>query len=60
MRQIFDDTIKETLNQRLREIEKYFEGDVIFHYGEIHPALEKSFRDFIEQQKLIQSTIEID
>ncbi len=52
MRQIFDETIKETLNQRLRDIEKYFEGDVIFHYGEIHPALEKSFRDFIEQLKI--------
>mgnify|MGYP000996436781 CR=1 FL=1 len=51
MRQIFDETIKETLNQRLRDLEKYFEADVIFHYGEIHPALEKAFRDFIEQLK---------
>lgn len=39
MRQIFDETIKETLNQRLRDLEKYFDADVIFHYGEIHPAL---------------------
>jgi hypothetical protein len=51
MKQIFDETIKETLNQRLRNLEEYFEGDVIFHYGEIHPALEKAFRDFIEQLK---------
>ncbi|MEA3445001.1 MAG: ATP-dependent Clp protease proteolytic subunit [Bacteroidota bacterium] len=51
MRQIFDDTIKETLNERLRELEKHFNSDVIFHYGEIHPSLEKSFRDFIEQLK---------
>lgn len=51
MRQIFDETIKETLNQRLRDLEKYFDADVIFHYGEIHPALEKAFRDFIEQLK---------
>lgn len=51
MRQIFDDTIKETLNQRLRDLEKYFDADVIFHYGEIHPSLEKAFRDFIEQLK---------
>lgn len=51
MRQIFDETIKETLNQRLRDLERYFDADVIFHYGEIHPALEKAFRDFIEQLK---------
>lgn len=51
MRQIFDETIKETLNQRLRDLEQYFDADVIFHYGEIHPALEKAFRDFIEQLK---------
>lgn len=51
MRQIFDDTIKAILNERLRELELYFESDVIFHYGEIHPSLEKSFRDFIEQLK---------
>lgn len=51
MRQIFDETIKETLNLRLRDLEKYFEADVIFYYGEIHPALEKAFRDFIEQLK---------
>ena len=51
MRQIFDETIKETLNQRLRKLEVYFDADVIFHYGEIHPSLEKAFRDFIEQLK---------
>jgi len=51
MRQIFDETIKETLNQRLRRLEEYFDADVIFHYGEIHPSLEKAFRDFIEQLK---------
>lgn len=51
MRQIFDDTIKDTLNDRLRQLEDNFESDVIFHYGEIHPSLEKSFRDFIEQLK---------
>ncbi len=49
MRQIFDDTIEDTLNDRLRQLEESFASDVIFHYGEIHPSLEKSFRDFIEQ-----------
>jgi Serine dehydrogenase proteinase len=51
MKQIFDDTIRDTLNERLRKLEGYFESDVIFYYGEIHPSLEKSFRDFIEQLK---------
>ena len=51
MKQIFDETIKETLNERLRKLEKYFDADVVFHYGEIHPSLEKAFRDFIEQLK---------
>ncbi|MBK9151798.1 MAG: ATP-dependent Clp protease proteolytic subunit [Saprospiraceae bacterium] len=51
MRQIFDETVKDTLNNRLRALETYFKADVIFHYGEIHPALEKAFRDFIEQLK---------
>ncbi len=52
MRQIFDETIKETLNERLRKLEEYFEADVVFYYGEIHPSLEKAFRDFIEQLKV--------
>lgn len=51
MRNIFDETVRETLNIRLREIEKYFDSDVIFYYGEINPSLDKSFRDFIEEIK---------
>lgn len=51
MRQIFDETIKEVLNQKLRDLEEYFNADAIFYYGEIYPALEKAFRDFVEQLK---------
>lgn len=51
MRRIFDDTIKETLDERLRNIEEHLKSDVIFHYGEIHPSLEKAFRDFVEELK---------
>jgi len=51
MKQIFDETIKETLNKALRALEEYFEADVIFYYGAIHPRLEKAFRDFIEEIK---------
>ena len=46
--QIFDATIKEELNKRLEALEQRFNADVIFYYGEIHPALAKTFRDFIE------------
>lgn len=35
MRQIFDETIKETLNLRLRDLEKYFEADVIWLYVDL-------------------------
>jgi hypothetical protein len=51
MKQIFDETIKETLNNKLRSLENHFEADVVFFYGEIHSALEKVFRDFIEELK---------
>ena len=47
--QIFDATIKEELNKRLEALEQRFDADVIFYYGEIHPALAKTFRDFIER-----------
>lgn len=49
--QLFDNTVKELLNGRLAALEKFFGGDVIFYYGEIHPGLVKSFRDFIESLK---------
>lgn len=51
MKQIFDETIKDTLNSRLRKLEEHFSGDVVFYYGEIHSSLEKVFRDFIEEIK---------
>jgi len=47
--QILDRTLKDILNQKLNELELYFDADVIFYYGEIHPSFEKAFRDFIEQ-----------
>lgn len=36
--QIFDRTIKEVLTYNLNKIEERFQSDVIFYYGEIHPA----------------------
>ncbi len=51
MNQIFDKTIKDTLDSRIKEIEYHMDSDVVFHYGEIHPSIEKPFRNFIEQLK---------
>ena len=46
-----DNVIKENLNNRLDGLEKHFDADVVFYYGEIHPSVEKLFRDFIEKLK---------
>lgn len=51
MKNIFDENIRITLNNRLREIETHLGSDVIFYFGEIHPSLDKRFRDFIEELK---------
>lgn len=45
---IFDATIKNLLNQKLDDLEKFFAADVIFYFGELHPALLRTFRDVIE------------
>ena len=50
--QVFDSTIKETLNVRLTEIEAHFQADVVFYFGEIHPYVVKPFRDFIEPLRM--------
>lgn len=49
MRRVFDDTIRDVLNERLTKLEEHFDADVVFQYGEIHPSMEKFYRDFIEQ-----------
>ena len=46
---ILDDTIKGVLSNRLLDLEKEFDADVVFYFGEIHPHYEKEFRDFIEK-----------
>lgn len=47
----FDATIKDVLTKRLIDLEKHFESDVIFFYGQIQPGMEKFFRNFIEELK---------
>lgn len=46
--QIFDETIKTTLETRVKELEAHFNADVVFYYGEFFPGAVKPFRDFIE------------
>ena len=48
---IFDKTISDLLDDRLRRIENHFGADAVFYFGEIHPSYEKYFRDFIEELK---------
>lgn len=45
----FDNQVREILRQRVIEIEKHLDGDVIFYYGPIFPSVQKPFRDFIEK-----------
>lgn len=53
--QIFDTTILNILSERLAALEGHFDADVVFYYGEIHPTIEKMFRDCIEKLKEDQS-----
>jgi hypothetical protein len=53
--QIFEATIKDELNKRLNGLEEHFDADVIFYYGEIHPVLTKTFRDFMERLRDVQN-----
>jgi len=53
---IFDATVKELLNGNLLELEKAFDADVVFYYGEIQSALLRVFRDVIEDLKRDSTT----
>lgn len=48
---VFDATIKAPLNDKLEKLEKRFDADVVFFYGEIHAGLIRPFRDMIEDLK---------
>lgn len=54
MKPIFDSTIHDILNERLHQLEMHFNADVVFYYGPIAEAVEKLFRDFIEDLKMDQ------
>ncbi len=46
---VLDREIETFVRERLLKIEEKLESDVVFFYGEIHPAIDKMYRDFIER-----------
>lgn len=50
--QIYDQKIKELLLENVNNLEKHFEGDVIYYFGPIFDGGQKMFRDFIEHTVL--------
>lgn len=48
---VFDKTVSDILKDKVTQLEKYFNANVVFYYGEIHHAYERVFRDFIESRK---------
>lgn len=46
-----DDRIKFELGERLSNLEEHLDADVAFYYGQIHPDIQRRFREFIEQLK---------
>ncbi|MEO5356183.1 MAG: ATP-dependent Clp protease proteolytic subunit [Nitrospirae bacterium YQR-1] len=49
--QIFDKITFDSLNGFLARVEEKFVSDVIFYYGQLHPAYLRPFKDFIERLK---------
>ena len=47
--QILDETVKNTVTERLRQLEAHLEGDVAFFYGAIEIPVIRAFRDFVER-----------
>lgn len=46
-----DSAIYSLIDQRARDLEQLLNSDVVFYHGQIHPALFRTFRDFIEDVK---------
>ena len=53
---ILDREIESSVRTKLLELEKKLNSDVVSFYGEIHPSVDKQFRDFIEQLRSHDST----
>lgn len=48
---LFDESLKTLMNEKLDKLEKEFAADVVFFFGEIHPPVVRPFRDLIEDLK---------
>jgi hypothetical protein len=48
---LFDESLKTLMNEKLAKLETEFAADVIFFYGEIHTSIIRPFRDLIEDLK---------
>lgn len=59
MKPIFDSTIQEILNERLSRLEKHFDADFLFYYGDITDSLDKVYRDLIEELKMEPDTKDV-
>ena len=49
MKPVFDSTIHDILNEKLKDIEKHFDADALFYYGAIFNGLENHFKELIEE-----------
>ena len=56
MKPVFDETIHTILNTRILDLETHFDADVLFYYGLISEAVEKPFRDAVEELKQEKDT----
>ena len=54
----FDREISESLKNKLLGLEEALNADVIYFFGEIHPTMDKNYRDFIEELKADQNSHE--
>ena len=53
--QILDETVKNALTDRLRQLEAHLEGDVAFFYGSIDVSVMRVFRDFVERMAAVKA-----
>ncbi len=54
--QILDETIKNTVTERLKELESHFQGDAAFFYGPIDVPAIRVLRDFVERMASAKPT----
>ena len=48
---LFEDSLKKLMNEKLGKLEQEFAADVVFFYGEIRTSIIRPFRDLVEDLK---------